>query len=357
MAQKAETCFFCGAALDGAPRRQFRIAWADLMLFAVIAGVLALWWVRGLDVTEEALLNQTLSQPTAVARQATPAELIALVDEDRPTPTPSPLPTATSEPTLTSAAVTPTLTPAPPTKYKVARGDTVIGIAGKFGSTVKDIIDTNNLPADGRLSVGQELVIPVAGPMGGGPTATPTPEGGALMYVVKKGDTISTIATRYKSRVDWILTSNNMTGNSILRIGQALLIPLSAVTPTPVTTSVNLPPTQTPTPEPVRDAPLPLSPGNGSIVAGENEVLLSWTSVGILDPDEFYVVTLKAGEDEAPAAVQWTKATTWRLLAEYRGTARAGMDFYWRVQVRHGSAEEPGAPGSPPSQQFRFTWR
>lgn len=113
----------------------------------------------------------------------------------------------------------------------------------------------------------------------------------------------------------------------------------------------------TPTPEPVLDEPVPLSPGNGSIVASEGELLLSWTSVGILEPDQYYVVTLKAGDDDAPTAVYWTKSTTWRLPTEYRGTTRAGVDFTWRVQVRHGGPEAPGQMASPPSEQFRFTWQ
>ncbi len=358
VAQKAETCFFCGAALDSAPRRQLRVPWADLFLFAAIAGVLILWWVRGLEVPEDLLASQSRNQSAALAPQATPAaELLALVAEDLPTATPTLPPTVTPVPTLTPAPTTPTATPAPPTRYKVERGDTVIAIAQKFGSTVRDIIQTNELSTDGRLSVGQELIIPVAGPMGGGATATPTPESSAYMYVVKAGDTISTIATRYGSRVDWILTANKMSASDVLRIGQALLIPRSNETPTPEPTAEMPAVTMTPTPEPVLDQPVPLSPGNGSIVASEGELLLSWTSVGILEPDQYYVVTLKAGDDDAPTAVYWTKSTTWRLPSEYRGTTRAGVDFTWRVQVRHGSPEAPGQTASPPSEQFRFTWQ
>ncbi len=355
VAQKAETCFFCGATLDSAPRRQFRIPWADLFLFAVIAGVLILWWVRGLDVPEELLASPSRSQ--AAAAQATPvAELLALVAEDLPTATPTLPPTLTPTPTLVDLT-TPTPTPAAPMRYKVERGDTVIAIAQKFNSTVKDIIQTNELSADGRLSVGQELIIPVAGPTGGGVTPTPTPEGGAYMYTVKAGDTISAIAARYGSRVDWILTANQMSATDVLRIGQALLVPRSAETPTPEPTPTMPAVTLTPTPEPVLDAPSLLSPSKGSILTGEREILLSWTSIGILEPDEYYVVTLKAGDDITPTAVYWTKSTTWRLPAEYRGTTRAGVDFTWYVQVRHGSPDAPGEMASPPSERSRFTWQ
>jgi hypothetical protein len=53
----------------------------------------------------------------------------------------------------------------------------------------------------------------------------------------------------------------------------------------------------------------------------------------------------------------WTKGTTWRLPAEYRGTSQAGVDFNWQVQVRTDAEGRPGAAASPLSAERRFTWR
>jgi LysM repeat protein len=362
VAQKAQTCFFCGGALESAPTRRFRVPWADLILFAAIAGVIVLWWVRGLDVPENVQTEQAAEAAT-ISPAGTPEPLLALAPEDPPTVTQVPSqapPTPTIALTATPTAAALTATPVPPTRYKVQRGDTVIGIAKQFGSTVKDIIQANDLSADGRLGVGQELIIPVAGPMGGAappPTPTPTATGGALMYVVRSGDTISSIAQRYGSNIDWIFKANNIKSGDVLRIGQALLIPLSATTPTPVPTNEIVPETPTPTPEPDLDAPLLLAPANGSILSGQNEVLLSWTSVGILAPDQSYVVTLTEGDERGPTAEWWTKATTLRMPEQYRGTGGASRDYRWRVQVRYGSKENPGRAASPPSQEFRFTWQ
>ena len=46
------------------------------------------------------------------------------------------------------------------TIYTIQRGDTLYGIARKFGVSVKDITDTNGLSSVNRLMIGQALVIP-----------------------------------------------------------------------------------------------------------------------------------------------------------------------------------------------------
>jgi LysM repeat protein len=91
------------------------------------------------------------------------------------TPTPSSTPTATgSATTLPSPTATPTetFTPAPsatatPFIHIVASGDTLYDIAARYGTTVQAIMQANGL-TNTRLSVGQQLIIPLA-------TATPVP--------------------------------------------------------------------------------------------------------------------------------------------------------------------------------------
>lgn len=357
VAQKAQTCFFCGAILDSAPRRRLRLPWADLVLFAAIAGVLAVWWLRAPDAPDVRAGGGVQSVLSAQKPLASPtAAIVAALQLDDPTstPQPTPAPTDTPAPTPTLAPVTPT--PAGPTRHKVQSGDTVSAIAAKYGSTIKDIISANNLSADGRLGVGQELLIPVPGPSGGpGPTAMPDAAG--LMYNVQSGDTISELATRYKSQVDWIMKANNIKPGDVLRIGQPLLIPLVPETPTPEPTEAVTPLTPTATEIPGLPAPQLLTPGDGAIIAGEDSVLLSWTSVGVLASDEFYVVTLKSPEKETAIASWWTKNSSWRLPADYRPKGSAGLDYMWRVQVRRGGQDEPGETTSPASTIRRFTWR
>ena len=46
------------------------------------------------------------------------------------------------------------------TIYTVERGDTLYGIARKFSTTVREIINLNGLSNANRLMIGQTLVIP-----------------------------------------------------------------------------------------------------------------------------------------------------------------------------------------------------
>ena len=357
VAQKAQTCFFCGGLLDSAPRRRLRLPWADLVLFAAIASVLAVWWLRAPDAPDTR--SSSSVQAVLSAQQPNPSPTVAIVaalqlDDPTSTPVPTLAPTATPLPTATFLPPTPT--PAGPTRHKVQAGDTVIAIAAKYGSTVKDIISANNLSADGRLGVGQELLIPVAGPSGG-PGPTPTPGTTGLMYNVRAGDTISGLATRHKSQVDWILKANNIQAGDTLRIGQALLIPLVPATPTPIPTEPVTPLPPTPTEIPAFSAPQLLTPGDAASISGQDSVLLSWTSVGVLAPEEWYVVTLKSPEKATAVASWWTKNTSWRLPDDYRPKGSAGLDYTWQVQVRRGGQDEPGESVSPVSETRRFTWR
>ena len=281
---------------------------------------------------------------------ASTPDMLALQDREPATvmPTSTPAPPATPQPTPTILAA--------PVRHKVVKGDTVAAIAKQYNSAAKDIIQTNNLSADGKLSVGADLIIPVAGPMGGpGPTLTPNKD--TLVYSVQSGDTISGIAQRFGSTIDWILQANKLKPTDYLRIGQSLTVPRTSATSTPAPTVEVIPVTPSPTPVPGLGAPVLLTPADGSVLTGQDSVLLSWTSVGILEPDQWYVVTLRNSERNTAAVTWWTKGTTWRLGPEFRGTSQAGVDFTWRVQVRAGSPELPGDAASPQSAERRFTWR
>jgi LysM repeat protein len=352
VAQKATSCFFCGAALNAMPRRRVSLPWADLFLFAVIGAVVIVWWLRppATPVRSEAV--QVARQDTIqTPEKAVPTPHLLAMEDDVPAtvaPTPLPEPSATPQPTPTILAA--------PVRHKVAKGDTVDAIAKRYNTVAKDIIQANGLRVDARLSIGQELIIPVAGPMGGpGPTVTPSKD--TLIYTVQSGDTVSGIAQRFGSQIDWILQANKMKATDFLRIGQPLTVPRTPATATPMPTVEVIPVTPSPTPVPTLRAPALLAPADGAVLTGQGSVLLNWTSVGILQPDQWYVVTLKKGERNTAATMWWTKGTTWRLGSEFRGSTQAGVDYTWRVQVRAGSAEEPGDVASPASEERRFTWR
>jgi LysM repeat protein len=73
-----------------------------------------------------------------------------------PTPVPSPSPAPTAKPSPTPV---PSATPVPKT-YKVKSGDTLSGIAAKFGTTVKALEKLNGITDPSKLHVGQILKLP-----------------------------------------------------------------------------------------------------------------------------------------------------------------------------------------------------
>ena len=76
----------------------------------------------------------------------------------RPTPTPAPSGSIDPSASASSSASAPTVAPSART-YRVQAGDTLVGIAGEFGTTVKAIQDLNGLTGS-DLRVGQILQIP-----------------------------------------------------------------------------------------------------------------------------------------------------------------------------------------------------
>ena len=131
--------------------------------------------------------------------------------------------------------------------YVVQRGDTLYGIARRFGVDMMAIAQANGIVNPSRIYVGQRLVIPGGTPPSATPTATPTtpsqPSGG--VHVVQPGDTLYRIALRYGVSVAAIVQANGISNPNMIRVGQQLVIPGGTPpsgTPTPTAT-----PTATPT--------------------------------------------------------------------------------------------------------------
>jgi LysM repeat protein len=122
--------------------------------------------------------------------------------------------------------VQPAEVPSGTTTYTVQSGDSLYSIARKFGITVTSIREANNLTSD-ALSIGQVLKIPQPGstepPISNIPTTT--------TYTVMKGDSLYSIASKFGTTTDAIKSLNNLTSN-LLSIGQVLTIPTTGSTGT-----------------------------------------------------------------------------------------------------------------------------
>lgn len=95
------------------------------------------------------------------------------------------------------------------TNYIVQPGDTLSGIAQRFGVTTGTILSANDLSRSAVLQPGEELVIlPIT----------------SVEYTVKKGDTVESIAKAYNADVTEIESYNNVDDSS-LAVGSQIIIP------------------------------------------------------------------------------------------------------------------------------------
>ena len=103
--------------------------------------------------------------------------------------------------------------------YTVHDGDTLSGIASMFDVSVNTIVWANNIK--GAVRPGQELIIlPITG----------------LKHTVLKGETLSSLAKKYRSDVEDIAQYNGLPDNAALAAGDTVIIPNGVLSaPAPIT--------------------------------------------------------------------------------------------------------------------------
>lgn len=112
--------------------------------------------------------------------------------------------------------------------YIVQPGDTLIGIAARYGIPPAQLAAANGLRWNAWVYVGQRLLIP-------GTIQTPivSPAPGGSTHVVQRGDTLSSIALRYGTTVAALMAANQLANPNLIYVGQRLVIPSGASTPAP----------------------------------------------------------------------------------------------------------------------------
>lgn len=106
--------------------------------------------------------------------------------------------------------------------HQVKRGETLLGIANRYGITMTRLMQHNNLEK-GDIWVGQRLHIPAAKPDKG--TKTTQKAARPLTHSVKKGETLTRIAATYGVSMSQIKQANKMNSTAV-QMGQTLVIPL-----------------------------------------------------------------------------------------------------------------------------------
>jgi membrane-bound lytic murein transglycosylase D len=100
--------------------------------------------------------------------------------------------------------------------HKVSKGDNLGYIGRKYGINYKIIKSYNNLRSD-MLSLNQKLIIPILNDNEVAVYKTKS-------YIVKSGDTVSSISRKYQTTVNQIVKDNNLESDGSIKIGDTLVI-------------------------------------------------------------------------------------------------------------------------------------
>ena len=136
-----------------------------------------------------------------------------------------------------SAAIPSSLRPAQvqaPAEYTIARGDTISGIAGKFGLDTNAVLTLNNLRANTIIYPGQKIKLGGNTPAPAAPAAAPAPVAPASSgsaYTVKAGDTLGAIAARHGVKLSEVFSWNGLNMGSIIYPGQKIKIGAGTAAP------------------------------------------------------------------------------------------------------------------------------
>lgn len=104
--------------------------------------------------------------------------------------------------------------------HVVAKGQTLGGIARRYGVTIAALTRANEIERSSTLRVGQELTIPDKDSSSRGRTRS-----ASRVHVVQSGQTLGAIARRYAVTIAELAAANGMRRGDTLRVGRELIIP------------------------------------------------------------------------------------------------------------------------------------
>ncbi|HID35339.1 MAG TPA: LysM peptidoglycan-binding domain-containing protein [Anaerolineae bacterium] len=273
------------------------------------------------------------STATAIpAARATPTATLASVASPAPTPSPAATETPAQAAPTPTATATPAASPSP-------------------SPTATDTPEPTETPTP---------TVTIT------PTATPEPD----VYVVKAGDTLSTIAQKVDRTVAALAVYNKINDPTTIQVGQKLKIPpRDYVPPTPTPKRPTKTPTPTPSPTPSITLPAPqlINPGENAAFNGENALIeLIWQPLPLPDGAD-YVVHIGVQTGPGPEDIDWRLAepvgakTSFYAPAWLFGQApqQFGRAYLWYVQaayvIRNGEQMQI-IPISQPSEMRKFFW-
>ena len=104
--------------------------------------------------------------------------------------------------------------------YVVVAGDTLSKIASRFGTTTQELVKLNDISNPNLIYVGEILKIPVINSVKSGASSKQYQS----TYVVQNGDTLSKIASRFDTTVQYLARINGIKNPNLIYTGQVLKI-------------------------------------------------------------------------------------------------------------------------------------
>ncbi|HET8780197.1 MAG TPA: LysM peptidoglycan-binding domain-containing protein, partial [Agromyces sp.] len=150
----------------------------------------------------------------------------------------------------------------PPSEYVVVDGDTVSGVAERFGLATAEVLAFNGLGWSSLIFPGQRLALPGGVAADAAPPA-PAPAPEITKHVVVEGDTVSGIAAAYGLDVASVLSANGLAASSLIFPGEAIVLPLPGGAPTAPSAPAE------PAPPAAEASPAPVDGGSHVVVAGD----------------------------------------------------------------------------------------
>lgn len=256
---------FDGGMALGDGGRQSSPHWLEPLLGGLFATAIIILTLVAAAIlgNQEGLLvaNVGQAQSTVTPSAVPPTPGSQIVPGVTPAPSATPFPSLTPSPTPTGMPAVSCPAPTGWLPYAVRSGETLSTIAARYGTSTS-LLQQYNCLRSTTLYQGQVIYVP--GSVTKTATATNTPgcrkRTDWVVYIVRQGDTLSSIARSVNISVDTLKWGNCLVSDKIYA-GQELLVPyIPKPTPTRTRTPTRTPtvtPTPTPTGTPPTDTPTP----------------------------------------------------------------------------------------------------